>query len=246
MSKKYAEDSLSIVIPSFNEAGNIERVVRESLGVLQGLTDTFDIVVIDDESEDESPQILKRLSEEISQLTVIRNEPRKGCHPSSLVGFKAAKGNYQYFIPGDGQIPADEITKFVDCAKEGNDVVYSWRVQRADPPHRRYVSSFYNWVLRTFLGIKIHDTDSSSLLTKRAVDELLPHVDSGGAFITVDILLRAERMGMNIGEVKIRHLPRTAGVATGLNFKDTLIAMGGFFKMGWWLLNQRDGGKKES
>ena len=246
-------ETLSIVIPSYNEEGNIERVIRESYGVLRDLTggddpefSAFDIVVIDDHSQDSSPEILQRLCEEIPQLKVVRNESNIGCHPSTLVGFAAAEGDYQYFIPGDGQIPAAEMTKFLHKAREGFDVVYSWRVERADPIHRRLISGFYNRVLRLVFGIKIHDADSSSLLTKRAVQEVLPRVHSDSAFITVEILIEAERQGLKIGEVEIRHLPRVAGVARGLNLKDISKVPAGFFKMVWWAIRRKLKGQKVS
>lgn len=216
----YEDLPLSIVIPAYNEEGNIEAVIQESIETLQKLTRQFDIVVVDDHSDDATQEILKRLAIEIPQLTVIRNETNLGCHPSSLVGFRAAKGEHRYFIPGDRQIPAGEMSKFLGESTKGNDVVYSWRVNRADPPHRAWVSGLYNILMRLFFGIRVHDVDSSSLLTRKAVETLLPIIRSDSAFITVEILLEAARRNIGIAEVKIEHRPRIAGVARGLNPKD--------------------------
>ncbi len=213
-------NSVDIVIPAYNEAGNIEAVIQESLETLRLLTKHFDIVVVDDHSQDATPDILKRLAIEIPELTVIRNAQNLGCHPSSLVGFRAAKGEHRYFIPGDRQIPAGEMSKFLNESLKGNDVVYSWRVHRADPPHRAWVSGLYNILMRLFFGIRVHDVDSSSLLTRRAVETLLPIIRSDSAFITVEILLEAARHQLGIAEVTIDHRPRIAGVARGLNLKD--------------------------
>lgn len=231
--------SLSIVIPAYNEDENIEAVVRESLDVLQGMTDTFDIVVVDDCSTDATWPKLQALAQSIPQLNIIRNEANMGCHPSSLVGYRAATGEYRYFIPADRQIPAAEITKFLEKAREGCDIVYSWRQKRADPPHRLWISGFYNILLRLFFGIRVHDVDSSELLTRRAVEMILPKIRSDSAFITVEMLLEAQRQGLNIGEVIIEHRPRVAGVARGLNFKDISKVPMNFLKMLLWFWQQK-------
>jgi glycosyltransferase involved in cell wall biosynthesis len=232
-------DFLSIIIPAFNEEENLEAVVRESLAVLQGLTDRFEIVVVDDCSADSSWEKLQLLAQEIPQLKPIRNAVNLGCHPSSLVGYRAAQGEYLYFIPADRQIPAAEITKFLAKAKEGCDLVYSWRQKRADPPHRLWVSGFYNLLLRFFFGIWVHDVDSSELLTRRAVETILPRIHSDSAFITVEMLLEAQKHGLKIGEVIIDHRPRVAGVARGLNFKDISKVPASFLKVLLWFWGRK-------
>lgn len=232
-------DYLSIVIPSYNEEDNLDAVVQESLDVLQGLTDRFEIIVVDDCSTDHSWQKLQSLSEKIPQLRPIRNEKNMGCHPSSLVGYQAAQGDYRYFIPADRQIPAAEITKFVAKAKAGCDIVYSWRQKRADPPHRLWISGFYNLLLRLFFGIRVHDVDSSELLTKRAVESVLPNIRSDSAFITVEMLMEANRQGLGIGEVVIEHRPRVAGVARGINLHDLSKVPVQFVKMLLWFWQKK-------
>jgi glycosyltransferase involved in cell wall biosynthesis len=233
------EDFLSIVIPAYNEAENIRFVVQEALDILRGLTSRFEIIVVDDASTDETGAILAELSGEIPQLKVIRNPQNIGCHPSSLVGYAAAQGDYCYFIPADRQIPAAEITKFLACAKAGHDVVYSWRQHREDPPHRLWISGFYNLLVRWLFGIRVHDVDSSELLTGRAVAQILPRLRSNSAFITVEILLEAQRQGLRIGEVIIDHRPRLAGKARGLSFPEVSRVPANFFRVLFWFWRQK-------
>ena len=85
--------------------------------------------------------------------------------------------------------------------------------------------------MRTFFGIEVHDVDSSSMLTKNAVDKLIDKIDSDSAFITVEILLTAHKEGLNVGEVEIEHRPRTHGVAKGVNLKDLSLVPIHFLKM---------------
>jgi glycosyltransferase involved in cell wall biosynthesis len=232
-------DFLSIVIPAYNEEDNIEAVVRESLEVLQNLSDRFEIVVVDDASTDATWYKLQELAKQIAQLRIIRNEKNLGCHPASLVGYQAAQGDYRYFIPADRQIPAAEITKFLEKAKAGFDVVYSWRQKRADPFHRIWISNVYNLILNLFFGIKVHDVDSSEMLTRTAVERILPNIHADNVLITTEILLEARRQGLSIAEVVIEHRPRTAGKAlSGLN-AEILRLPGNFFRILFWFWGQK-------
>lgn len=210
-SKPFQNVPLSIVIPSFNEVGNIESVIRDSIDVLCGLTDHYDIVVVDDQSQDGSYDLLIRLAQEIPELQVVRNPQNIGCHPSTLIGWPLAKGEYRFFIPGDRQILPSELPKFLAKTQEGCDVVYSWRTQRADPLHRLLISGSYNVLIRLLFGIRVHDVDSSVLLSRRAVEQVLPQVRSDSAFISVEILLESSRQGLKIGETVIEHHPRVYG-----------------------------------
>ncbi|MBY0450208.1 MAG: glycosyltransferase family 2 protein [Cyanobacteria bacterium] len=232
--------SLSIVIPCLNEEGAIAGVVRESMTVLSSMTDVYDVVVIDDASTDNTQRELSALlSEYPEHLKVITNPKTIGCHPSSLIGFRAAKGDYRLFIPGDHQIPAAEFPKFLAEALKGADVVYSWRVHRADPFHRRLISGLYNLVVRTCLGIRLHDVDSASMLSAKAVETLLPHVTAENAFITVDMLIQSKKLAITVGEAVIDHHPRRTGEAKGLNLKDLSKVPGSFLKMLWWVWTRR-------
>lgn len=231
--------SLSIVIPAYNEAENLPQVLADSVSVLSALTDRFDIVVVDDCSTDGSWELLQKLQQNIPQLRIIQNKANLGCHPSSLVGYQAAQGDYRFFIPADGQIPPAELSKFLEKALAGCDVVYSWRQKRADPPHRLLISGLYNLLLRLFFNIRLHDVDSSELLSRRAVEEILPVLHSDSAFITVELLLEAQRRGFKIGEAIIEHRPRMAGIAKGINWHDLSKVPPSFIKMLLWCWRQK-------
>ncbi len=229
----------AIIIPSYNEGENLPWVIKEAFEELQKANEPYEVVVIDDASTDDTPQILATLQQTYPELTVIRNTHNIGCHPSTLIGWRACQAPYQWFIPGDGQIPANELHAFLAKAKEGHDVVYSWRVDRADPFHRRLISQIYNLLVRTLFGIPVHDADSSSLLTKHAIDTILPKLRSDSAFITVEILIESRDHNLPIGEVNIGHRPRTAGIARGVNIKDLMMVPLNLLSMVWWFWQRK-------
>ncbi|MEB3286711.1 MAG: glycosyltransferase family 2 protein [Vampirovibrionales bacterium] len=234
-----SDDRLSIIMPAYNEADNLESIVRESFAELDALSDHVDVVVVDDASNDSSAEVLLKLQKEFPKLCVYRNPQNIGCHPSTLVAWPLAEGEYRLFLASDGQIPPSEMRNFVEKAKEGFDVVYSWRVNRQDPTHRLWLSKCYNILTRVFFGIPVNDVDSSSLLTERAVETILPNIRSDSAFISVEILLEAKRQGLKIGEVQISHRPRTTGVAKGINLKDACFVPLNFMRMFFWFCQQK-------
>jgi glycosyltransferase involved in cell wall biosynthesis len=230
---------LSVIIPAYNEESNLEAVIQECLDVLPGITNDFELIVVDDCSTDGSWLLLQRLAAEIPTLRPLRNATNIGCHPSSRVGYLAARGQYCYFIPADRQIPVAEVTQFLAKAKAGYDVIYSWRKERADEPHRLLISGLYNVLLRLFFQLRLHDVDSAELLTRRAVETILPHIRGESVFMTVEILLEAQRRDLPIGEVIISHRPRVAGVARGLNLKDLSRVPGEFLRVLFWFWRQK-------
>lgn len=235
----FADKSLSIVIPAYNEAENLPAIIKESFAALDKLSGLVDVVVIDDASNDESPEVLLALQRRYANLRVYRNLKNQGCHPSTLVGWPLADGDYRLFIPADGQIPPVELEKFLLKAIQGYDVIYSWRTERQDPWFRLLLNRCYNAIIHFFLKLPVHDVNSAALLSQDAVEMILPHISSDSAFITVEILLEAQRQGLKIAEVPIEHRPRVNGVARGINLKDLCFVPLNFTRMLFWCFWQQ-------
>ena len=99
-----------------------------------------------------------------------------GCHPSELEGFKAARGDVALFLPADLQILPGRAARVLSAAAAGADVVRRHRVQRADVLARRWLSAANNRLERLVMGVDVHDAHSSMLVTRRAMDVIVPKV----------------------------------------------------------------------
>lgn len=210
---------VSLVIPAHNERENIPRLIeacREGLAPIPG---RHEIVLIDDGSTDGSGELLATLDEPL--LHVVTHPPGQniGCHPSEVVGLRAARGDVMVFLPADLQIDPRVTPRFVEAAREA-DIVASHRVARADNRVRRVISAANNRVERWLIGIDVHDAHSSMAFTRRAVDEVIPDVVSNSALIPAEILLRAHRKGLRVAEIEIEHYARTAGRQTGARLSE--------------------------
>lgn len=222
---------VSVIVPAFNEEGNILPFIEEAASVLPTVAKTFEVIIIDDCSSDATNQIVTSALSTYPWLKLIRNEVNIGCHPSTLVGFSAAQFDCVVFLPSDRQIPVREVDTFLSARQHADDVVYSWRRQRRDPLMRRVVSRCYNYVVRVLTGTRLHDIDSASMLTKGAIAKIIPTIEARSAYITVEILLEARERGISVREVEIQHRPRVAGIARGLNFRDTFSSAISLFKL---------------
>jgi hypothetical protein len=209
--------NISFVIPAFNERENIPTLVAGCRAALEPYAGDHEIVLIDDGSTDGTGELIDRLAADDPLISPIHHPPGRniGCHPSELEGLRLARGDVMMFLPADLQILPDVLPAFIEASRAA-DVVASHRAQRADARWRRAVSKLNNRVERWLIGVGVNDAHSSMLLTRRAVDEIVPHVViSKSAVIPAEILARAVALGLPVTEIEIEHHPRVAGQQTG-------------------------------
>ena len=208
-------ESISLTLPCFNEAENVERVVANVLSVLSALPLRFEIVVVDDGSSDGTGRIADRLAAAHETVRVIHHPGNQGYGAALRAGLTSAKADIIGYLDGDGQFDAAEIHKLLPHLR-GADIVSGRRRIRRDPLGRRVISRMWAWLMRRMLGISVRDINSGFKLYRRRVFEGVTLL-SNGAFIDAEIFARAHKRGLTVKEVEIEHLPRRAGRQTGAN-----------------------------
>jgi len=204
--------SLSACAPAFNEAGNIERVVRGLDQTLGAAGLDYEVIVVDDGSSDETPRILGELERALPRLRVITHEQNEGYGKSLCDAFAAATKDYVFYTDGDGQFDAAEIRDFLPLL-EGNNAVVGYRMGRAEGALRRFFSWGYNALVRVLFGLKLRDVDCSfKFLPRRPLQAL--GLRSAKFFIDTELLVKLRRAGVPLGERAVRHLPRVHGRST--------------------------------
>jgi glycosyltransferase involved in cell wall biosynthesis len=215
--------NVSLVIPAYNESGNLRPLVDACEEALAPVHGSHEIVIVEDGSTDDSAEVLSALEAERPLLRSIRHARGKniGCHPSELVGLKAARGDVALFLPADLQIHPSSLNRFLEAAGEG-DIVASRRVNRADNLARRFLARANNLVERLVIGVDVHDAHSSMLVNRRTLDEIVPLVRSQSALIPAELLVRARQHGLRVAEVEVEHHPRVSGRQTGAKISEIL------------------------
>jgi glycosyltransferase involved in cell wall biosynthesis len=202
---------LSIVIPIYNEAENIEVLMAELTGVLAQLGQRYEIVVVDDGSIDGSHDVLLRLRNTVPELRIVRLRRNFGQTAALAAGFDFARGEIIVTLDGDLQNDPADIPDLVrTLTGEGVDLVAGWRWNRQDPlVTRRLPSWVANWVISSVTRVKLHDY-GCTLRAYRA--ELAKGVRLYGELHRFIPALAVD-LGAKVSERRVNHRPRTRGVS---------------------------------
>lgn len=224
--------SLSVVIPAYNEERNIEDVIFRSLEVLKSLTDQYEVLVMNDASQDRTKEILDRLvAQEPVHLRVFHHSNNKGTNLSLIELFRKAQCDFIFFLPADKQILPEVLSRYLEVVEtEGADIVLGWRRRRADPFYRSFLNGFFRFFLRYFLGLHYHDAAASDLYRRSVLDQI--QMESRGRLLQAEIAAKATALGYRVKELIVEHYPRTAGKQTGVSPKAAWLSLVDLIQIG--------------
>jgi len=201
----------------YNEEANIETVVTSALAVLAGVTDRYEVIVVNDGGTDRTGAIADRLAAANPRVRVVHHPANRGYGAALRSGFAAATLPLIAFVDGDNQFDLGELPALLR-AIDGVDIVSGYRIARRDPASRRLYAFMYNRLVRWLFKIPVRDVNCAFKLYRRALLEpLLPELRSTGALINVEMLARARKRGATVAEVGVHHYAREAGQPTGGN-----------------------------
>jgi glycosyltransferase involved in cell wall biosynthesis len=206
--------SLSFFFPAYNEEGNLGPMVEQAFAVLPNFVSEYEIIIVDDGSQDGTAQEAEALAAAHPEVRYIRHDTNRGYGEALRSGLRAARYDAVFFTDGDQQFDLAELALAWPLLRD-SDVVVGYRIKRADPAQRLFIAWTYNHVfLRVLFGMRLRDVDCAFKLMRREVTETV-NPRSGGAFFSAEFLLRAQRRGFKLVEVGVDHYPRTRGLAKG-------------------------------
>jgi dolichol-phosphate mannosyltransferase len=204
---------LSLVLPAYNEEGNIERAVREAAAAAATLTPEYEVVIVDDGSRDDTAARLQALQPEMGQhLQVVRHPVNRGYGAALRSGFQAARGELVFYTDADNQFDLGELGGFLPLMEEW-DAVLGYRARRQDPPLRLFTSRVFNQLAAWTLGFRVRDVNCSFKLFRGNLLRALPLV-SDDFMIDAELVTRVQRLTPRVTEKGVTHLPRVAGRST--------------------------------
>jgi dolichol-phosphate mannosyltransferase len=205
--------ALSLVLPAFNEDGNIARAVRDAAAAAAPLVGDYEVVVVDDGSRDRTAAVLEGLAAELgSRLVVVRHERNRGYGAALRSGFAATRGELVFYTDSDNQFDLTELRGFLPLMAEC-DAVLGYRVDRQDPWTRRAASGFFNRLSSIAFGMSVRDLNCSFKLFRGDLLRSLP-LESDDFFIDTELVARMHRGSWRLVQRGVRHFPRTAGRST--------------------------------
>jgi glycosyltransferase involved in cell wall biosynthesis len=199
---------LSIVIPVRNEAPALKELHRELTQTLAAWGRSYELIVIDDGSTDDSFEILVRLQAADPRLRVIRFRRNFGQTAAFAAGFDYARGRIIVTSDGDLQNDPRDIPAIVEALERGADVACGWRKERRDPFFSRRLPSFVaNRVISLATGVRLHDYGCSLKAFRAEVVKPLKLYGEMHRFLPAI----ASEQGISIAEVVVNHRPRRHG-----------------------------------
>lgn len=198
----------SAVIPLFNESRNIAELYRRLKAVLEKLSGTYEMIIVDDGSTDDSFELLKNIAFSDNAVKIVRFDRNYGQHKAITAGVLEASGDYVITLDADLQNPPEEIEKLLRKSREGYDMVAGYRKVRKDSFTRRIGSFATNLVISMINGLRMRDYGSMLRVFKNDVARalVLEYLKSGG-YITMLIA----KVTRNVAEVEVKHDERHSG-----------------------------------
>jgi glycosyltransferase involved in cell wall biosynthesis len=188
-------------------------MVERLTAVLPGVSDDYEIIVVDDGSQDRTAEIATGLAAADPRVRLVRHQQNRGYGGALKSGFAASTKNYVFFTDGDGQFDVGEIPALLPYVPQ-HDVVIGYRIDRAEGGLRRVNAGAWNFLVRNLFGIPSRDVDCAFKLFDRRVFDVV-HPEAEGAMISTEILARTVRAGFRVTEVGVHHYPRRHGTPTG-------------------------------
>jgi len=214
---------LSLVLPAYNEEGNIEIVIRRAIEILPNYADDYEIIPVNDGSRDSTPRILDRLAAENPKIRPVHHRVNRGYGSAVTSGIRASVGDYVMFMDSDRQFDIADIRLLAPFVTSF-DQVAGFRMERSDPLQRRINAEIFNLVVRILFGVHMRDLDCAFKIFRgdmvRALD-----LTSSGALINAEMQAKLRRQGATYQQIGVPHHPRIAGTSTGGNIKVILKAM---------------------
>lgn len=203
--------SVSVFFPAYNDAPSLPKLIADTFAVLPEITEDYEVIVINDGSQDNTPEVLAGLERQYSpHLRVVTHSHNRGYGGALRSGFAAATKDLVFYTDGDGQYDVRELPKLFTKLADDVGLVNGYKLERNDPRHRIWIGSAYNLFARFLFRVKIRDIDCDFRLIRREVLSDI-HLTSTSGTICVELVRKIELTPWRVAEVGVRHYPRLHG-----------------------------------
>ncbi|MBI4670248.1 MAG: glycosyltransferase family 2 protein [Chloroflexi bacterium] len=228
-------DSISIVIPAYNEEATIVSVMNEAQTVLQSLTRDYEVLVVDDGSTDRTGALADDVARrDPAHVRVIHHDGNKGFAGAIKTCYGNASQDWVFLAPADKQVDLSELKNFI-ALTDGTDIIVGYRKHRADGLRRELNSWLFHLLCRIFFGIHLKQISTSKLYRRTLLQSIPLQAAPSSAMIEPEVIFKAMQKGARIREVGMNHYPRAAGKPKGTGVRMIVNTFGEMFRL-WWVL----------
>ena len=206
--------TISLVVPMFNEEGNIEHAIGYAVHALGQHAREYEIIIVDDASTDESPELVRRAVAGNPRIRLISHDFNQKLGASLRTGFAAAQYELVLYMDADLPFDPDVLGRAIRAMHVTRaDVISGYRFDRTTEGMKRTIYTIlYNWLIRMLFRISIRDINFSFKLMRREVLEAI-QLRSDGSLIDAELIVKARNHGFVIQQIGLDYFPRVIGTS---------------------------------
>lgn len=227
--------SISVVVPAYNEMGNLEGAVRDVVHALRSF-DEYEVIIVNDGSKDGTAEVADNLAATLPGVRVIHHEVNRGFSESYLTGMRSARMAYFTFVPGDHEVAPESIEEIFGAVGTADIVV----PYHGTPWNRAWHRRVLTWICTTQLNIAFGRRlkyYQGPAVYPTELARALPN-NTTGFFFATEMLVNALVMGYSIVEVPLIHRERTYGHSKAVAGSNIINAQLTILRL-WWNLRVR-------
>ena len=227
--------SLSVFYPAYNDAGTISSMVITALLILREMSDDYEVIVINDDSQDHTPLILDELARVYpDEVRIIHHPQNRGYGGALRTGFANARKEWIFYTDGDAQYDPRELKLLATLVTPEIDFINGWKIERQDPLHRIIIGRIYQYIIKFSFGLKLGDVDCDFRLMRRTVFDKV-HLTADSGVICVELMKKVQDAGFKLAETPVHHYHRAYGKSQFFNYRRLARVARDVFIL-WWQL----------
>ncbi|MGE0862470.1 MAG: glycosyltransferase family 2 protein [Vicinamibacterales bacterium] len=231
---------LSVFFPAYNDAGTIASLVISAVRVAGSLTPDFEVIVINDGSQDDTPRILDELARVYpDHVRIVHHARNRGYGGALRSGFAAATKDLVFYTDGDAQYDPAEMALLWEKMSDEVDWVNGWKISRSDPLHRIIIGRLYHHTVKLLFGLKVRDVDCDFRLMRRRIFEVV-RLEKDSGVICLEMMKKFQDAGFRVAETPVHHFHRAYGKSQFFNFPRIFRTIVDVMKLWWALVVRRE------
>jgi glycosyltransferase involved in cell wall biosynthesis len=206
--------TISLVIPMFNEEANIDHAIAYAVDALAIHAREYEIIIVDDASTDNSPEIVRQAIAGNPRIRLIRHDFNQKLGSSLRTGFSAAENELILYMDADLPFDPDVLGRAIRAMNVTRaDLISGYRFDRTTEGLKRTIYTIlYNWMIRVLFTINIRDVNFSFKLMRREVLQAI-NLQSEGSLIDAELIVKARNHGFFIQQIGLDYFPRVLGTS---------------------------------
>jgi len=209
--------SLSVFFPAYNDSGTIASMVIRADAAAAALTPDYEVIVVNDGSEDATAAIADELARKYPRVRVMHHAQNRGYGGAIQTGIRSATKDLIFYTDGDAQYDPAELQLLWAEMAEGVDIVNGYKISRSDPMHRIVIGRLYHHIVAILFGLRMRDVDCDFRLMRRSMFERVELRQTSGV-ICLEMMKKIQDAGFRMVEVPVHHYHRAFGTSQFFNF----------------------------